>query len=276
MPVVRRADAEIRFETFGTSGPPVLLIQGVGVVGAGWTPQVRGLADRFRLATFDNRGIGGSAMTPQAAFDVATFADDAAAVLDELGWESAHVVGHSLGGVIAQRLAIGRRDRVRSLVAMCTVARGADAVRMTPAIMWNGIRGMVGTLRSRRRAFLELIYPKSDLAGLDLDALAAELAPVFGRDLAKQPPIAFRQVRALAAHDTRAELAALAGLPTLVMSATHDPIAPPRYGRGLAAAIPGAVFEESTDASHGLPIQWAERVNSRLAAFWDEADRARD
>src|SRR5262245_4624151 len=86
-------------------GPPVLFVQGVGVHGAGWTPQVDALAERFRCLTFDNRGMGRSLPVP-ATLSVEQMADDARAILDAERWDRAHVVGHSLGGLVALCLAL--------------------------------------------------------------------------------------------------------------------------------------------------------------------------
>jgi len=94
--------------------------------------------------------------------------------------------------------------------------------------------------------------------------MASELAPLFGYDLAKQPPVATKQLSALVRYDATPRLHQLAGLPTLVLSAAQDRIAPPHIGRSMAAAIPGARFIEIPDASHAATIQHAGRVNALL------------
>jgi aminoacrylate hydrolase len=106
--------------------------------------------------------------------------------------------------------------------------------------------------------------PPQLLAESDRDALAERLAPLFGHDLADQPPVVMKQMAAMKAYDATHRLAELANLPTLVVSATYDPIAPPRLGRALAAGIPGARYVEIPGASHGVPIQCADRVNALL------------
>jgi pimeloyl-ACP methyl ester carboxylesterase len=244
------------------TGEPVLLIQGVATAGDAWRPLVDGLAGSYRCLTFDNRGLGAS--QPQGgALTVEQMADDARALLDAQGWESAHVVGHSLGGPIALALALAARPRVRSLSLLCTFARGRDATRLTPYMFWWGMRTRVGTRQQRRDAFLRLIVPPARLASADTVALAAELGAVFDRDLADTPPVVGRQMAAMNAFDARARLAELAGIPTLVASATHDPIARPELGRGLAEGIPGAHFFELDD-SHAVTVSQAARVNELL------------
>src|SRR3954468_17968138 len=92
---VERAGCRLHYAVCG-DGPPVLLIQGVGVHGDGWRPQVEALASHRQCLTFDNRGLGGS-QPVGAAVTVEQMAEDARVLMDALGWESAHVVGHSLG-----------------------------------------------------------------------------------------------------------------------------------------------------------------------------------
>ncbi len=265
MPILDRPDARIAYEVAGT-GQPVLLIQGVGVTGSGWGPQVEGLRHRFAVATFDNRGIGKS-LPLRGSVTIEAMAEDAAAVLDALGWESAHVMGHSMGGIIAQQFALAFPQRTRSLVLQCTTSRGPDAARLTPRLLGLGLRARIGTRAMRRRAFLEMLYPDACLDTVDVPRLAEETGALIGRDLADQPNVVFRQVRAMAKHDAEHRLGELKGIPTLVMAGAHDPIGRPECGRRLAAAIPGAVYEEYADASHGLPLHFPDQVNARLLAF---------
>ena len=243
-------------------GPPVLLIQGVGVHGNGWRPQVEALSDRYTCLTFDNRGMGES-QPAGVPVTVEQMADDAVALLDAEGWGSAHVIGHSLGGLVALHFALTARQRVRSLALLCTFAGGRDAAPPTPRMIWIGLRTRVGTRRMRRRAFLQLVMAPGTIADADADELAERLAPLFGHDLADQPPIVGKQLAAMRAYDASPRLGELAGLPSLVVNAVHDPIAPPRAGRVLAG-IPGSRYVELADASHGVPIQFPDRINTLL------------
>jgi pimeloyl-ACP methyl ester carboxylesterase len=242
---------------------PVLLIQGVGVHGDGWTPQTDALAERFRCITFDNRGMGRS-QPAGGPITVEQMAEDAIAILDAERVGAVHVVGHSLGGLVALRLALDTRPRVRSLALLCTFADGRSAAPLTFRMMWLGTRTKIGTRRMRRRGFLRLVMPADALTGTDTDALAARLAPVFGHDLADQPPVANAQLAAMRKYSAAPRLGELAGLPTLVLGGAHDPIAPPRVSAALANGIPGARHVAFPDASHGLPIQHADRVNALL------------
>jgi 3-oxoadipate enol-lactonase len=119
---------KIAWEATG-DGPPVLLIQGLGYARWGWDPVVPGLAGTFRVLTFDNRGIGESDK-PAGPYTAREMAADALQVLDEAGIDRAHVVGASLGGMIAQELAVAEPGRVERLVLCCTTPGGARAVPM--------------------------------------------------------------------------------------------------------------------------------------------------
>lgn len=187
MSSLRRKDIDLHYELSG-DGPPVLLIQGVGVVGECWRPQASGLRNNFQTLIFDNRGIGRS-VPCRGPVTIEAMAEDAEALLDEVGWASAHVVGHSMGGVIAQQLALNCPKRVRSLSLLCTFARGTDGGRLTPWTLWMGLRTRIGSRRMRRRPFLEMLMPQDYLQTANEDELASRVASLVGRDLAEQPPI---------------------------------------------------------------------------------------
>jgi len=245
------------------TGVPILFIQGVGVHGSGWGPQVDVLDARYQCLTFDNRGLNKSQPigTP---LSIEQMAEDALSVLKARTTDPAHIVGHSMGGLIALQLALSARNSVRSLALLCTFSRGKDATKLSPWMIWTGLRTRIGTKRQRRRAFLKLVLPPATFACSNLDEVARQFAPIFGHDLAVQPPVAMKQLTAMARYDATPRLHQLSGLPTLVVSATHDRLARPEYGRGLAAAIRGARFVEIKDAAHGVPIERPESINSLL------------
>ena len=171
MPILTTAGASLLYSRAG-NGPPVLLIQGVGVVGNGWTPQVDGLRERFTLVSFDNRGIGAST-TRDGRLTIEDMAADALAIMDAEGIERFHVAGHSMGGVIAQALALRVPARVKSLAFLCTFVRGKDGSKITMPMLATALRMRIGTRAMRRNAFLELIMPQRYLRQIDRVALAA-------------------------------------------------------------------------------------------------------
>lgn len=269
--VIEHRGCRLAYDVRG-EGLPVLLIQGVGVHGDGWRPQVEVLARDFRCITFDSRSLGRS-QPLGLRLSVEQMAEDARAVLHAAGAASAHVVGHSLGGLIALQLALSAPACVRSLGLLCTSARGRDLVRLSGWTLWVGARSKLGTRRQRRNAFLEIVIPPAVLATTDREALAARLATIFGYDLAAQPWVAVKQTVAARAYDSRPHLARLAGVPTLVVSGAEDRIAPATCGRTLAAAIAGSRYVEFPGAAHGLTIQCAEEVSGLLRDHFAAAER---
>jgi pimeloyl-ACP methyl ester carboxylesterase len=262
----------LRWEARGT-GPPVVLIQGVGVGRNGWRPQVDVLAGRYRCLTFDNRGYGDSRPACEA-LTVELLATDVLALMDAQGWRDAHLVGHSLGGLIALQTALLARDRVRSLALLCTFGSGAVPTRLTWPILAAGLRTRIGSRRARRHAFLRLVLAPEERAALTpraRDALAARLADLFGRDLADQPAVIMDQLRCMRGEDLLPRLAGLDDVPCLVVSAEYDIIAPPSAGRELAAAIRGARYVEFDGAAHGMTVTAADRLNSLLLEHLDVA-----
>jgi pimeloyl-ACP methyl ester carboxylesterase len=262
MTTLALADADIHYELKG-SGLPVLFIQGVGTTGSAWNPQSDALSKDFHCLQFDNRGIGQST-DRGGQLSVEKMAEDTRDLLDAVGWHSAHVVGHSMGGIIAQQLALAAPERVRSLSLLCTFSKGSEGASPTPWAIWMALRTRLGPRAWRRRAFLEMLFPTDYLAQCDKDVLAAEIAPIVGRDLADQPPVLMRQVRALGAHDASTRLGELSPIPTLVLSAEHDPIAKPEYGQRLSRAITGSRYVEIANAAHGVTIQNAAEINELL------------
>ncbi|MBX7194973.1 MAG: alpha/beta hydrolase [Sandaracinaceae bacterium] len=248
----------------GGQGDPVVWIQGMGLHGRGWAPQVDVLESRFTCLTFDNRGMARSQPVGEA-LTIPLMAADVIALMDREGLARAHLVGHSMGGLIALAAALEHRSRVRSLSLLNTFARGSDASRPRGPMIWLGARTMIGTRRMRRLAFLEMVMPEEVLKTRDRDALAAELEPIFGHDLGERPPIVMSQLSATGAYDATPRLAELAGLPTLVVSARQDVVAPAAFGRATAERIPGARYVEIADAAHGWPVQKPDEANRILA-----------
>jgi pimeloyl-ACP methyl ester carboxylesterase len=116
----------------------------------------------------------------------------------------------------------------------------------------------------RRQGMVPMLFPDSWLRNVDRSELADRLERLFGGDLADSPPIIREQLRAMKPYDASARLKELAGIPTLVVSGRHDPIAPAMAGKTLVHNMPGAQYVEFEDASHALPIQSADQLNALL------------
>lgn len=248
-------------------GAPVVFIQGAGLHGSGWIPQTQSLSAGFQCLTFDNRGIGAS-QSPAGTITIQQMAADTIAIMDQAGIASAHLAGHSLGGLVAQHIGLTAQSRVLSLALLCTSSRGADALRVSGRMIWLGTRTRIGTRRMRRRAFLEMVMSSDHLAAQDPDRLAAEMEPIFGHDLADTPPVVMSQLGALKRYESTESLRKLSSIPTLVLSASQDIIFPPACGRALAEGIGTASFIEIPKAAHGVTIQCAAEVNRHLSAHW--------
>ncbi|MGY1638310.1 alpha/beta fold hydrolase [Geodermatophilus sp. SYSU D00742] len=264
---IRSADVDVWTEQVG-QGPDVLLIGGLGDTVESWQFQLDGLADRYRLTAFDNRGAGRTAL-PDGPVTVADMADDAAAVLDAHSITSAHVAGFSGGAKTAQELALRRPDLVRSLVLQSTWAA------MDPYLQaWVRFVRWLVEAAPGERAFLETFFlviytPRAHDDGT--------VAAIIDEALAfphKQPPeVIRRHLDAWAAHDTTDRLPRITA-PTLVLAGGLDVTARPELGRAVAEAIPGASFEVWETESHQPFQEVPDRWNARVAAFWQEVEAA--
>ncbi len=258
--------------TSGGAGPAVLLIQGIGMTGGGWHPQVSALADRFEVVAFNSRGADG-APVDESTMTVEMMARDALAIMNARRIRRFHVVGQSMGGLVAQELALIAPDRVTSLSLVSSFASGAQATHRIGAI--TGLRGRFGSRRMRRHAALELFVSRSMLDIVPRDLLAEYMRLVLGRDLADQPRLIAEQLRLTSGYDASDRLSLLAPIPTLVIGADEDRIATREATMALAAAIPGARHVEIRGASHGVAIQCARVINQLLAEHFDNAERPR-
>ena len=126
-------DATIHYIREG-AGAPLILLQGAGVVGEGWRPQIDALRQHYAIVAPDNRGIGRSTYRA-ATLTVEDMADDVLAIAKAEGFDRFHLAGHSIGGLIAQEIALRARDRVLTLALMCSFECGRQAARLTPDIL---------------------------------------------------------------------------------------------------------------------------------------------
>jgi pimeloyl-ACP methyl ester carboxylesterase len=267
VPLLDANGARLSYTVSG-KGPAVLLLQGAGVVGEGWRPQIDALGGEFTVIAPDNRGFGGSTLGT-GPLTIEAMAADALAIVDALGIHAFHLGGHSMGGLIAQQIALAQPSRVLSLALMCTFAHGRQAAAMSLPMIMTAIRMRFGTRAMRRRAFMQLVMPEKYLAGIDQTALAEQLRPLFGYDLASQPSFVMQQVRAMANFDARRRLSELSRIPVIVVSATEDRIARPEYGRELDDLIGTSRYVEIRNAGHGVTIQCADQINELLLANFD-------
>jgi 3-oxoadipate enol-lactonase len=237
MPLARVGDVEI-FHERGGSGPRLLYISGTGGDLRARPSVFEGpLLRRFEVLAFDQRGMGRSSK-PDAPYSMADYADDAAGLMDAVGWDEALVIGVSFGGMVAQELVLRHPDRVKRLVLACTSPGGAGGA----SFAFHQIQHLTGEARARH--LIPLADVRHDAAWAS--AHPAEFAQMLA--LGAQDPFADepghkagarRQLEARAGHDTWDRLDRIA-CPVLIAAGRYDGIALPETQRNLAGRIKGA------------------------------------
>jgi pimeloyl-ACP methyl ester carboxylesterase len=262
---MQAGDLDMWVERQGT-GPDVLLIAGLGDPAEAWQFQLDGLADRYRLIAFDNRGMGRTPL-PAEPFSMATMADDAAALLRALDVPAAHVAGFSGGSAIAQELALRHPGLVHSLVLDSTWAR-ADAYFRAALKFWRWLPEAAPSERAFLEAFYLWIYTPRAHADGTVEKIIEEVLA-----FPHQPSAGAiqRSIDAFLAHDTVGRLSQIA-VPTLVLAGGLDRITPPRYGRAVANAIPGARFEVLAEEAHQLFQEVPDLFNATVDTFWRQVE----
>jgi pimeloyl-ACP methyl ester carboxylesterase len=262
---VRAGDLDVWAEQVG-EGPDVLLIGGLGDTVESWQFQLDGLADRYRITAFDNRGAGRTAR-PHGEVTVEAMADDAAEVLRALDVPSAHVAGFSGGSIISQELALRHPELVRSLVLQSTWAAMDTYLRSWARF----VHRLLDTAPSER-AFLEDFFlwiytPRTHDDGTVTRFIEEVLA--FPHKQSDEDVHAF--LDAFVHHDTSERLPDIAA-PTLVLAGGRDITSRPEVCRTVAELIPGARFQVLERGAHQpfqeIPNEW----NRRVDAFWSEVD----
>ena len=244
MPKARVNGIELNYVEAG-SGDPLLLIMGFGGDHLAWAFQTPVFAQKYRVIAFDNRGAGQSDV-PDVPYTTRMMADDAAGLLDHLGIERAHVVGVSMGGMIAQELALNHPRRVRSVQLHCTLAR-PDRYMHALIENWRVVRANVTPADWMRIVALWLFSPTTYTERPEL------VETIIQTGIANPHPFTLtgflRQGDAVRTHDTVDRLGKLAA-PTLVSVADDDILVPPRFSLALAAAVPGATLKTMGRAGH--------------------------
>jgi pimeloyl-ACP methyl ester carboxylesterase len=281
---------EIAYEEFGERGrPPLLLVMGLGAQMIAWHEDFcRALSVGRHVIRFDNRDAGESEWLTgrvdlaavfggdmsTAAYALDDMADDAAALLDALGLEAAHVVGASMGGMIAQTLAVRHPDRVLSLTSIMSTTGERGAAEATPeaaAVLAAPPAGSRDEAMDRaveaRRVIGSPGFPRDEQDIRDRAGLA------WDRGL--NPAGVARQLAAIYASGDRTPLLRDLDVPCLVVHGEDDPLVPVSGGRATAAAIPGASLWTVPGMGHDLPRPvWPELIR-RVGALIDGADSAR-
>jgi pimeloyl-ACP methyl ester carboxylesterase len=241
------------------SGDTLLMIQGLGYGRRGWGSAPAMLAQRFRVVTPDNRGFGESEISP-GPYTTAQLAEDVLGVLDELDIETAHVLGISLGGMIAQELVLAVPGRVRKLVLCSTTPGGPDAVPMPQQTV--ALMGRQPKIDPREAM---LLFVKNALSAEPPAGLVDE---IVAYRMAHPPDPAgwYAQASAGAAHDALARLGEIR-VPTLVVHGTADNVVDAGNAPLIAEAIPGARLELFEGVGHLLPWERPDEFVALVEEF---------
>jgi pimeloyl-ACP methyl ester carboxylesterase len=255
---------ELHWESTG-SGDPVLMIMGLGLSGGAWWRTVPVLARRLRVITYDNRGVGRSRSLVHS-YTTEAMADDAVSVLDAAGIERAHVYGFSLGGMVAQELALRHGERVRSLVLGATSPGGPRAVAPDAQVLEFFRRRPHMRQADAARASVPFNYgPRCRRE--HPERIAEDLRRRLEHEFPEQ---AYRaQLWAAALHNAHRRLRRI-DVPTLVVHGRRDRMIPLANAEQLAAAIPGATLRVLADCGHLYPTEQPE-IDAAIAGFLESA-----
>ena len=247
-------------------GPPLLVLNGFAATSADWDPSfIDRLASRHELILLNNRGMGGSTDDGQS-FDIAKLANDAAHVIETLSFERTSVMGWSMGGFIAQTLAMEYPDRVHKLILLSTDSGGTGADLASPAV-WSGLIDTSGTPHEQARRLLSLLFPPGVAESFYRDfgdIIAAARAQLC-------PGLLERQAAAMDAWHRNGIENRLRqiSVPVLIATGTEDVVIPPSNALKLINAIPGAWLAQFPRSGHAFMAQYpqavAELINSFLA-----------
>jgi len=255
--------ARIHFVEWGNpKGEPILFVHGLGTDNLGWVMQRRAFGSDYRCIAVDNRGSGRSDK-PEGPYDLEQLAFDALSVLDKLGIDSAHVIGASMGGALAQIIAVRHPDRVRSLTLACT----ACSLRRWREELFEGWIQIIREKGMREFAVhnLEWIFGPRSFRRL------FPVAVVLGPYLLRAPEHGFLgQVEALRAVDPEiAELLSTVTAPTLVITGSQDILTPVSDAEDIAGRIGHSELVIVRGAAHGFMIEQAGLFNRVVKDFVD-------
>jgi pimeloyl-ACP methyl ester carboxylesterase len=243
------------------SGDPILFISGANDDRNGWAANLPAFEDRYQCVTFDNRDVG---VSPRAdsPYRIADMARDAIAVLDRAGIERAHVVGHSMGGLIAQEVALIAPERVRSLVLVGTFAR-ADPYLFSAATSWKTAARNL-TPEEFARSSMPYWIGETMINSDGPDAIVEMLAPFI---VAQGVDAFCRQIDAVLGADTVGRLDRITA-PTLVVWGVEDKIVLENHQRLFLDRIKGARYVRIDGAGHSPTFEQPEAFNAALQQFF--------
>jgi pimeloyl-ACP methyl ester carboxylesterase len=255
------------YEVHG-DGEPLLCVHGLACDTMAWIPQVEAFASEYRTVIFDNRDVGRSSQSDDE-YEIADMARDALALADHLEIGSFHLVGISMGGAIAQEIAVQAPERVRTLTVAVTFPAGSTyACRL--AKVWARRLEKI----DHEQHVDELMLLNHSESFFENPEMVEFVRTAMLNNPHAQSPAAFgRQIAACGRHDTRERLGSLT-VPAHVIGGEYDILVPVWKSRELAGLIPGAKLTVLPQAPHGLSLERAEEFNASVLGFIREAAAA--
>lgn len=263
MPYAESEGARIYWDEHG-EGEPLLLIMGLGSASDLWHRLLPALSARYRTILFDNRGVGRSDVPP-GPYSITAMGADAAAVLDDAGVESAHVLGFSLGGFIAQELALRYPGRVRSLILAGTACGGKEAVRAAPEVL---VALEARGVRTPEEGFW-MIAPYNYDPSTPRTLLEEDLAVSLHTPLKREGYMA--QLQAIVSWVGSCNRLSSLGVPALIIHGESDRLVPPENGRILARIMPHAKLVMLPGAGHRFMTDQPVAAGEAILSFLDHA-----
>jgi pimeloyl-ACP methyl ester carboxylesterase len=268
MPAIKVNDCDLYYETYG-EGTPLVLIMGLRRNLLWWYRQIPELSRNFHVVAFDNRGAGRSDK-PVMEYSIGLFADDTAGLMEALGLQNAHILGVSMGGYIAQELALRHQDKVRSLILGCTSCGGSRTVVMNGERLKKFTANDGLTPEEILRKDMDIYF--SDGFIRDHPDKVQELTEISLRHY--QPADAFfRQFAACSHHDTAQRLSGI-DMPVLIAAGDDDPLVPSVNSTILKELIPHAELCFFPGCRHCFFIEAAETFNRKAIQFFSAAGGA--
>ena len=252
------------YEVHG-DGEPLLCVAGLTCDTLVWIPQVQAFSAAHRTVIFDNRDAGQSSMA-DGGYEVADMARDALALADHLELDTFHLLGVSMGGMIAQEIAVQAPERVRTLTLAVSIASGG-AYAQRVAEVWAARRAQI----SHEQHVDELMALNHSEGFYENPDMVAFIRTAMLNNPHPQPPDAFaRQLAASSRHDARDRLGTLT-MPVHVIGGEYDILLPVWKSREIAALIPGSKLTVLAGAPHGLTIERADEFNAAVLDFIAQA-----
>jgi 3-oxoadipate enol-lactonase len=247
-------------------GAPIVMIHGAQGDQSMFAGLAAAFAKNYRVLTFDQRGSGLSDK-PDVPYSIAMLADDTAGLMDHLRIPAAHVIGVSMGGTIAQELALRHPDKIKSLVLGCTTAGGPRAVRLGGGALANAYSTQPMTAEERGKALAEAAFSKGYLAQHP-EIIASMIESRRQRPI--DAPAFARRMKAVLEHDAYARLAQIKS-PTLVITGKDDALIAWENSRIIAERIQGAKLVVLEPAGHCFWLEQPAQSHAAIASFIEAA-----